>query len=442
MTRRRAAPRRYAALGGLALAWLVLAGCAGGGAAPDAAPAPFTIAVIPDTQNYVDYTHQRAEGFALDAGDLFLAQMRDVAARDDVVFVASVGDVWQHPVREMDADHEARGFVAIENAFFASELAPSEKVATVEIPKAVEGYRILDEAGIPFGVAPGNHDHDAMWSVEGFPPNLRKDPRELTMTPEDLGMIHVGGLDGFLEAFGAESEFFRDRDWYVASHEGGTSSAQVFEAGGYRFLHLALAMSPSDATLAWAASVIEKHPGLPTIVSTHDFLDPKGERRANPLVDLARIDPEQHNTAEEVFTELIREHDQIFLVLCGHHHGQSRRVDANRFGHDVHQVLADYQDRGQAGVDAGQPPGRWRGMPVGIGDGWYRLMTFDLASEPPRVTVRTWSSHYQTYARDLDSYAEWYRAGEQPDLDDAAFLAEDSFEIVLDDFRDRCGPAR
>ena len=32
----------------------------------------FTIAVLPDTQNYLDYTHQKAEGFPFEASELFL----------------------------------------------------------------------------------------------------------------------------------------------------------------------------------------------------------------------------------------------------------------------------------------------------------------------------------------------------------------------------------
>ena len=66
--------------------------------ARDASPhsQTFTIAVIPDTQNYLDYKHQADEGFALDGSDLFIAQMQDISRREDVAFVASVGDVWQH----------------------------------------------------------------------------------------------------------------------------------------------------------------------------------------------------------------------------------------------------------------------------------------------------------------------------------------------------------
>jgi starvation-inducible outer membrane lipoprotein len=51
--------------GAIAALALALAACAT--APKSTAPAPetsFTIAVIPDTQNYMDYTHQKAEGFA------------------------------------------------------------------------------------------------------------------------------------------------------------------------------------------------------------------------------------------------------------------------------------------------------------------------------------------------------------------------------------------
>ncbi|MGI9592370.1 MAG: metallophosphoesterase [Myxococcota bacterium] len=426
-------------------AWAQLAGCASRPGDASEASDPFSIAVIPDTQNYVDYRHQTGEGFAIDADALFLDQMRDIAGRSverggDVVFVASVGDVWQHQTEEMDPEHRARGFESIENAFFATEIEVTDKARSFEIPKAIEGYQILADAGLPFGVAPGNHDYDAMWSAQGFPPNLRKNPRELAMTPEDLGLIHIGGLDNFRSAFGSQSDFFHGKPWYVASFAGGANSAQSFRGGGYTFLHLALQMQAPDEVLEWAESVLARFPGLPTIVTTHDYLDPHGIRRPNPIVDLVRIDSEHHNSAEDLWQKLIRRHDQIFLVLCGHQHGQSRRVDRNDAGHPVHQLLADYQDRGQVGVDAGQPPSRFTGRPIGIGDGWYRLMRFDLAALPPRIRVTTYSSHYETTSRDLEPYAAWYRKGEQPELSDAGFHEADDFEIVLEGFAERFGP--
>ena len=231
----------------------------------------------------------------------------------------------------------------------------------------------------------------------------------MSMTPEDIGLLHIGGLDNFRSVFGAEGEFFRDQAWYVSSYRGGANAAQVFEAGGYRFLHITLEMSPDNWVLAWASDVIEAHPGYPTIITTHDYLNTRGERRANPLVDLKRVDPDYHNTAEEVWDKLISAYDQVFLVLCGHHHGQSRRVDDNRYGHKVYQILADYQGRGQAGLDAGQPLSPGRGTPSGLGDGWYRLMLFDFSAEVPKVSVQTWSSHYRQFSSEMASYTSWYR---------------------------------
>jgi hypothetical protein len=159
-------------------------------------------------------------------------------------------------------------------------------------------------------------------------------------------------------------------------------------------------------------------------------------------VDLKRIDPDHHNTAEEVWQKLVSAYDQVFMVLSGHHHGQARRVDQNHYGHKVYQLLSDYQGRGQAGLDAGQPLRAGRGTPSGLGDGWYRLMQFDMSSEVPTVSVKTFSSHYRELSSELTTYAQWYRPYEQPTYNDSQFLQADEFVLELDDFRQRFGPPK
>ena len=254
-----------------------------------------------------------------------------------------------------------------------------------------------------------------------------------------MGMLHIGGLDNFRSSFGEDTDFFAGKTWYVDAFRGGANSAQLFEAGGYRFLHFALEMNADDEVVAWVESVLARFPGVPTILSTHDYLDPRGKRRANPIIDLARADPEFHNSADQLFEELIAPNDQIFLVLCGHHHGQAFSVDANESGHAVYQMLADYQDRGQAGLDAGAQRDPLMGGPPGIGDGWFRLLTFELGGDSPRLRVQTYSTHYETFSRDLPTYAEWYRDHEQPKMTDEQFHAADAFEVPLEDFRERFG---
>ena len=412
-------------------------------APPDTQPSrlnTFSIIAVPDTQNYLDYTHQKAAGFALDAADQFIGQMRYIAQLSsthggDVAFVTHLGDVWQHQTIAMDAQHEALGFKAIENKWFASEVkvAPTE-VLEFEMPKAVEGFRLLAEAGIPFGVVPGNHDYDAMWSAAGWPPVEQAE--DIRWTAETLGILHAGGLDNFRSVFGEDSEFFARKPWYVASFDGGTSSAQVFTAAGYTFLHLALDMSPTDEVLAWAESIIQKHYGIPTIVTTHDYLNSAGERKASAIVDFHRVDP-RHNNAQMLWDTFVKTNDQIFMVLSGHQHGQALAVDKNIDGHFVYQILADYQDRGQSGVEAGQPLHPLLHRPVGIGDGWLRRMHFDFSKNTPVLTVKTYSTHYNVASEDLPSYASWYRLHEQRTMTDAQFVEADNFSLSLPDFRQR-----
>jgi hypothetical protein len=382
--------------------------------------------MVPDTQNALDATQQKAAGYAIDSSNIFLEQMRYIANRavsngGDVVFVASVGDVWQHVSSGTDPAHEARGVRALTDVESPIQrFVNHERVVNFEIPTAVRGYQLISDADIPFGVPPGNHDYDAWWVVaapEGTPESQQR-------------QTHVGGLDNFRIAFGNDTEFFQDNEWYVSAVNGGGSSAQVFDAGGYRFLHFAFEMHAGDDVIEWARGVIEDHPGLPTIISTHDFLSPRGERFAGRM-DLGLVDPDGNNSAEEIWEDFISPNDQIFMVLSGHQPGQARRVDANDFGHEVHQMLADFQLRGQAGVDAGEP------LRQGIGDGWHREMTFYLDGENPRIDVRTYSTHYDLYASELASYAEWYKPREQPELTDEQFVAADEFVIPLKDWHAR-----
>jgi hypothetical protein len=430
---------RFASLPALAVALGLMASCTNAApAAPaEVADTEFTIAVLPDTQNYLDYTHQKADGFPIEASEMFLEQMQYVADNlesvgGDIAFVSSLGDVWQHQSLVMDEEHKARGFKTVPNPVMDNFFAPTEKVKTVEMPKAHEGFSLI--AGkTPFSVVPGNHDYDSMFTDSKFPPSA-KGPQDVN--PADLkgslGVVHPAGLDNFRSVFGADTAFFKDKPWYVASHDGGADSAQVFEAGGYRFLHIGLQFDPPDESLEWAASVIAQHKGLPTIVSTHDYMTKDGERLPNPIVDGHAVDS-IHNNPEMVWEKLISQQDQIFLVLCGHEHGQAWRVDENAAGHKVWQVLADYQDRGQTAIDAGVKSA-W---PVGIGDGWMRLMSFDMGGDVPVMTVNTYSTYYRKASRDTAEYAEWYKAHEQPQLSDEAFHDADDYSIALEDFRPR-----
>jgi hypothetical protein len=421
----------------LMAAILIISACAHPSRNYSEQPEQFTIAVIPDTQHYLNYKHQTDAGFPFDAAKLFYDQIRyiadnSVAEGGDIVFATSVGDVWEHQSLEIDPESEARGIRRAINPKLLGIIEATPKTQSHEMNTARAGYEILS-GKIPFSVAPGNHDYDAQFTDARQPPGV--DP---ALTPADgagyYGMLYSGGLANFRDVFGSDKPFFRKQKWYVSSFRGGASSAQIFRAAGYEFLHIALEMAADDETLAWAAGVIAYYPNRPTIISTHDFLDTRGQRLPHPVVNWQSVD-QRHNSPEDIWQKFVSVHDQIFIVLSGHARGQAFRDDANAAGHRVYQLMANYQDRSQA----------YRSM-IGdaeaygpTGDGWLRLMKFDFSPAVPVIRVRTCSTYFKTCSERVAMYASWYKAGEDPDLDDTAFRAEDTFDIHLVDFHERFG---
>jgi hypothetical protein len=60
-------------------------------------------------------------------------------------------------------------------------------------------------------------------------------------------------------------------------------------------------------------------------------------------------------------------------------------------------------------------------------------------TEEPRVEVRTHSAHYNAYASELVTYADWYKSREQPEMTDEQLVAQDEYSISLEDWHSRFG---
>ena len=272
----------------------------------------FSIIVLPDTQNYV----RKPEN-----APLFTSQTRWIADQilkdgnpRNIAFVTHVGDI-------------------VSNG--SDETQWQRAVASLDV---LAGG--LPEAVVPHSVLPGNHDFHS------------------------TGNKSTGNRN-YVRHFGPDR--FASYPWYGGADPSGSNSYQIFDGGGVAFLHIALEWRPSanvtdgprrdPAPIAWAQSVLQAHPGMPTIISTHEHLDddPPGPSPA----------------ANGLWHELIRCNDQIIMVLSGHYHslpdssndGEFHQVRQNDFGHDVVEVLQDYQD-----------------YPHG-GDGWLRIITFDAGGE-------------------------------------------------------------
>lgn len=331
----------------------------------------FTVAVIPDTQNYSDVTLPQPRGV-----ETFVQQIQyviDKQAEKNIVFTTFVGDIVQHG----DGQFRTRIEGAPEGTYRYWD-------TRAEWDNANRAISLLGKASIPFGMVPGNHDYDSYswWDGENSP-GIRR----------PLASARVWNL-----YFGPESRHFAGKPWYGGAFNQGLNSYQNFTAGGKRFLHLALEMDPRPEALAWAQKVIDDNSGQPIIISTHEWLSPASVAKPErPSGYDAYFNGAENLTPDEIWDRFVRRNAAIFMVLSGHHwtptkngvsQGENLRIDRNDAGYPVYQILQDYQGYtigadGKSGSAAG-------------GAGWTRFMEFD--TEKRKIRLYTYSPLLSRYA--------------------------------------------
>ncbi|QAY73702.1 hypothetical protein ET445_10440 [Agromyces protaetiae] len=228
----------------------------------------------------------------------------------------------------------------------------SEPLARREYETASRMQAVLDDAGVPNSVLPGNHD-----TKRGTSPAL------------------------FNEYFPPSR--YADEPWYGGSigPDDQTANFSLFEQAGAPFLMLSLPYAYGEREIAWAEEVVAAHPDRNVIVSTHEHVTPK-ELEA----------PAQRSTssrwlsrADELWARVIAPNRNVVVVLSGHFHGLGAITteDAGGLpGHTVVEMVADYQEfRTHEGVRA---------------TGFQRLLQFDLAGGA--IAVDAYSSTLDAHA--------------------------------------------
>ena len=291
----------------------------------DTAPGgDFTIVVIPDTQHYVDADDARAEIYSGQT-----QWIADNAAALNVAFVSHLGDITQ----SYDAD-------------------------PVEWQRADAAMDILDNAGIPNNLAPGNHD----LGLGGTTSTLY----DLWFPPERYDLPQNPWYGGWLgEESGQINRLNKD-------------NYELFSAAGIDFLIIHLEIDMPTYAVAWASEIISRHPRRQVIISTHAFLTAGGSRPTSTVTGRA-----DGLSSAQVWDQLISPNCTIFLVVNGHYSGEGRRASTNSCGEPVHQIVSDYQSR---------PNG---------GDGWLRYYTFRPATN--EIDAFTYSTRLSTFETDSSS---------------------------------------
>ncbi len=95
------------------------------------------------------------------------------------------------------------------------------------------------------------------------------------------------------------------------------NSYSCFEVGDIPYMSMALDYNVSDSALEWANEVIAAHPDRNVIISTHHYLTSNGEIASTK-------ENKNGNSGQEIWEKLIRKHENITLVLCGHVNGSTQ----------------------------------------------------------------------------------------------------------------------
>lgn len=235
----------------------------------------FTLAVLPDTQ------------YLFDADSTDPAPLREtfrylVADRSEanIAFMTHLGDVTEHGTED-------------------------------EIRRAAQTFRTL-HGKVPYSVLAGNHD--------------------IASSTDDQR-----GDSAYLREFGPGR--YASMPTFKGASPDGYNSYHVVRAAGRDWLVLALDWRISDKGTVWAQSVLDAHPTLPAVLTTHDlaYADDEGSARLS-------------GNGQRLWDGLIRGNDQIFLALGGHYWPPGRTVLRNDADNDVHIHITNYQDRYYGGA--------------------------------------------------------------------------------------------
>jgi 3',5'-cyclic AMP phosphodiesterase CpdA len=316
----------------------------------------YTIAVIPDTQDYTD-TPRITHIF----GDMmqWLVDNKDSLG---IQFVTHVGDVTQH------------NFI---NEWTIAEAA----------------MRKLD-GEIPYSLLPGNHDLGPSGSaVDRSQDNLS------TYFP----VAEQSKLPGFGGVYDKEPQSFAN-NWFTFTAPDGT-----------KWLSLSLEFGPRDDVLRWAGEVIEGHLDHRVMLTTHGYMAGDGRvgsitpqltgENAGPSYGVGNS-VEGASDGDGIWSKLVSKYPNISFTFSGHNFidGAETQIDYNAAGEPVLQMLVNYQNGIAREITGNGNPA----LGSNGGNGAIRLITID----PENDAVYT-----ETYFTDLDDYLDGFRTKEALDRD-------------------------
>ncbi|MEM8944826.1 MAG: hypothetical protein AAGD11_06545 [Planctomycetota bacterium] len=271
----------------------------------------FTLAVIGDQQHAV--SSDRIENY-----NSFTTQtdwLAENALSNNIRFVAQMGDIVNS----------------------GSDLTEYERAnaAMSTLDKAVNADA---GTGVPWNVAFGNHEVTVMDQSQDPAGALADNYRHYFGGPDVLNHRYTGQV-----GFAGVSQNELNTYHYIKSSDAADAREYLmlnleFDVPGHQPGSMPnLADVPAFDAVAWAQSVINANPGMPTIINTHVFEGTRGGAPNNP-----NWSGPGRNSQLEIFDKLVADNTQVFMVLSGHTTQDTHRIRLNSAGLPVLQMVTDF----------------------------------------------------------------------------------------------------
>ena len=249
--------------------------------------------------------------------------------------------------------------------------------AEAEFAVACEMIEAIEQAGVPCGVLPGNHDNrrGSDDQDDGGAPELSL--YNTWFGPQRRPPQRPSAFEG--------AETVRGGTWRP---EDSSCHYDLLEIGGTRLLMLHLGYGVDDEQIEWADTVLQNHSDRDAILCTHHFLDAgtRPDGSGAPWGGPRSFGPDDGVRLQE---RLVSRNANVVLVLSGHVSGTGWNIDRSDPAHPSTAVLADYQaHRLREPQDDDDPRGEAR-------TGFVRLLQFRAADGEMRIS---------TYSPVLDSF--------------------------------------
>lgn len=197
------------------------------------------------------------------------------------------------------------------------------------------------------------------------------------------------------------NEFFPFHETEAMSTFGGAmepgmldNTFHLFEAGGKKWIIIALEWGPRDSTIDWANKVMSEHPDRLGILITHAYMNNNDLRYDHTDAEHPQHYNPHHyrtpggvNDGEELWQKLVRKHNFV-LALNGHvlGDGTGKLSSITDTGQICHQMLSNYQMRELGG------------------EAYLRLLEFQPDGKTLRV--KSYSPLYDKYLLEADQQFE------------------------------------